>query len=169
MNPNWTYRVKNSTVVMIDIEATGPEYGRHSMTEIGVAAGTVAAGVTERFRGVLAPLSHVVESPSTCMKAMKTGVAEGRQPLLVMQELRAFWQSLGSPKSILAVAMPAAFDWPWLTWYSHRFLGENPFGFKCHCMSAEFAIRGLKFDHSTLTHDADDAAIQLAAYLKTYG
>ena len=108
MNPKWTYRVKSSTVVMIDIEATGPEIGRHSMTEIGVAAGTVAAGVTHTFRGVLTPLSAAGEDHPTCLKAMETGMTEGRSPLVVMRELRTFWQNLGSPKSVLALAMPAA-------------------------------------------------------------
>ena len=28
--------------IMLDVETTGPDYARHSLTEIGVAAGSVA-------------------------------------------------------------------------------------------------------------------------------
>ena len=38
---------------MLDVETTGPDYARHSLVEIGVAAGSVAEGVVGRFEAVL--------------------------------------------------------------------------------------------------------------------
>jgi len=65
---------------MLDVETTGPDYGRHSLTEIGVAAGSAAEGVVGRFEVVLKPVSEAVEaSPESYARALREGLepAEG--------------------------------------------------------------------------------------------
>jgi hypothetical protein len=50
------------TWIMIDIETSGPLYGRHSMTELGAAAGTREQGLIDRLELVVAPISDEVKT-----------------------------------------------------------------------------------------------------------
>jgi DNA polymerase III epsilon subunit-like protein len=147
--------------IMLDVETTGPDYARHSLVEIGVAAGSVAEGVVGRFEAVLKPVSEAVEaSPESYARALK----EGLDPAEGMSRFEA-WCAPYQKRGALFVARPAAFDWPWIVAYSWRFLKRNPFDFKAVCASSWFQAVGKTF-HVELPHVAvQDAEIQLKHFL----
>jgi hypothetical protein len=146
---------------MLDVETTGPDYARHSLTEIGVAAGSKEGGVLGRFEVVLKPVNEAVEaSPDSYRRALQEGLEPGEG----MSRFAA-WCEPFQKKKALFVARPAAFDWPWIVAYSWRFLKKNPFGFKAVCASSWFQAIGKTF-HVELPHVAvEDAEIQLRHFL----
>ena len=148
--------------IMLDVETSGPVYGRHSLLEIGAVVGSCARGVVDRFEAVVRPISdEVVASRDSYERARREGV----DPREAMSRFAA-WCAPHLERGAVFVARPAAFDWPWIVFYAWTYLGENPFGFKAVCASSWFEATGRKF-HVELPHVAvDDAAIQLRHFLE---
>ncbi len=147
--------------IMVDIEASGPIIGTHSMTELGAAVGSKTRGVIDRFEAVIAPISdHVVTSRESYDRAR----ASGLPPAEAMARFAA-WCKPHLDAHAAFITRPAAFDWPWIVQYAWAHLGANPFGFKAVCASSWFEARGLRFDVQ-LPHTAvDDAEIQLRHFV----
>jgi hypothetical protein len=145
--------------IMVDIEASGPVYGRHSMTELGAAVGSRERGVLDRFEALIQPISdEVLTSRESFAQARASGVA----PAEAMRRF-ADWCK---PYQATFVARPAAFDWPWIVYYAWTYLGENPFGFKAVCASSWFEARGRKFSVELPHRAVEDAVIQLEHFVK---
>jgi hypothetical protein len=147
--------------IMVDIEASGPIIGTHSMTELGVAVGSRSRGVIDRLELVIAPISeHVTTSRDSYERAKREGLA----PREAMQKLHA-WAKPYQDAQASWIARPAAFDWPWIVQYAWAHLGENPFGFKAVCASSWFEARGRRFDVELPHVAVRDAEIQLLHFL----
>lgn len=153
--------LRDQVWIMVDIETTGPVFGRHSMTEIGAAAGSMARGILDRFEALLHPISEeVLTSRASYERAKKNGLP----PAEAMKRF-AEWSRPFIEQKALFVARPAAFDWPWIVYYSWTYLKENPFGFKAVCASSWLQALGLRFE-VRLPHVAvEDAQIQLRFFL----
>jgi hypothetical protein len=147
--------------IMVDIETSGAVIGRHSMTELGAAVGSVKTGMIDRFEVLIRPISmEVVTSPESFDRALREGVP----PVEAMKTFLA-WTRLHVEKQARFIARPAAFDWPWIVWYAWRFLGDNPFGFKAVCASSWFQAKGKRFEVDLPHVAAKDAEIQLLHFL----
>ena len=143
--------------IMVDIETSGPMIGTHSMTELGAAVGSKEKGLLGRFEALIKPIgTAVVASPDSFAKAKK----EGEAPDVAMKRFAA-WSAPYLKDKALFIARPAAFDWPWIVWYSWTYLGENPFGFKSVCASSWFQAKGKTFQVELPHIAAEDAEIQL--------
>lgn len=148
--------------IMVDVETTGPVYGKHSLTEIGAAVGSVEAGVLDCFEAILRPISdEVLVSRDSYDKARQGGL----KPQEAMRRFEE-WSRPYREQKARFVACPAAFDWPWIVYYAWLFLGENPFGFKAVCGSSWFEAHGKPFDVQLPHIAARDAEIQLEHFLK---
>jgi hypothetical protein len=146
--------------IMVDVETSGPAYGRHSLLEIGAAAGTRAAGFEGTFSALLRPTSdEVVQSRRTFAAARE----RGEDPAVAMRRL-ADWARPYLARRAKFVARPAAFDWPWIVHYAWTYLGENPFGFKAVCASSWFGAKGKRFDVAIPHVAVEDAKAQLAHF-----
>jgi len=54
----------------------------------------------------------------------------GLEPAAAMQSFDAWLTAgLGSDEQLVFVGLNAPFDWSFVNYYFHRFLGRNPFGF----------------------------------------
>ncbi len=143
--------------IMVDIEASGPIIGTHSMTELGAVVGSKTRGVIDRFEALIVPISDRVITSRDSYERART---HGLPPAEAMARFAA-WTNPHRDQRATFIARPAAFDWPWIVYYAWAHLGENPFGFKAVCASSWFEARGLRFDVK-LPHTAvDDAEIQL--------
>jgi ribonuclease T len=147
--------------IMIDIETSGPVIGRHSMTELGAAVGSLSGGVVDRFEALVAPISDEVV---TSRESFETARASGLAPADAMGRFAA-WSLPYLERKARFVARPAAFDWPWIVWYAWTFLGENPFGFKAVCASSWFQALGRTFQVDLPHVAVEDAEIQLRHFL----
>ena len=110
---------------MVDVEADGPVPGLYSMVSLGAVL--VEPSLTTRFYGRLRPISedHVPE-----MLAISGHTREETltfDPPEVVMGAFAEWIlrcSAGRPHFV----SDNGFDYMFVNWYFHRFLGENPFG-----------------------------------------
>ena len=142
---------------MVDIEASGPIIGRHSMTELGAVVGSKAKGIVSTFEALIAPISDEVK---TSRESFARAKASGLAPADAMRRF-AGWSKPYIEQKVTFIARPSCFDWPWIVWYAWTFLGENPFGFRALCASSWFEAQGKRFS-VTLPHVAvEDARIQL--------
>src|ERR1700690_2891389 len=112
--------------IMIDIETSGPVYGRHSMTELGAAVGSRTSGVIDRFEALIKPIGDEVKTSRDSFARAKLS---GIEPADAMRRFAEWAQKYQGT----FVARPAAFDWPWIVYYAWTYLGDNPFGFKAVC------------------------------------
>jgi hypothetical protein len=65
----------NRLWIMVDLETSGPVYGRHSLTELGAAVGSRERGVIDRFEVLLTPTGDEVRaSRSSFERALREGV-----------------------------------------------------------------------------------------------
>lgn len=114
------------TYVSVDIEASGPIPGEFSMLAIG------ACLVPDRTKGFyieLQPLNDnfVPEAMAVCGLDLKGLKTTGVPPDEAMQSF-ADWLAEEAGEWPAFVAYPVAFDWMFVAWYFHKFLGRNPFG-----------------------------------------
>lgn len=114
--------------IMTDIEADGPVPGLYNMVCFGAVV--VRPGLTDTFYAKTAPLYPDKWDP----EALAVSGFNHEQHLTFPhpeEAMRAFaaWLmkvSNGRPRFI---ADNNGFDWGYINWYFHKFLGKNPMGF----------------------------------------
>ncbi len=114
--------------VSVDIEASGPIPGKYSMLSIGAC---VASNPAEQFSCFLKPISQefvpaALEVTGLSLERLRE---EGLEPGEAMVQFRAWVESLAdADQRVVFVGFNASFDWSFVNYYFHLFLGENPFG-----------------------------------------
>jgi hypothetical protein len=148
---------------MVDIEADGPVPGDYSMVSIGAVK--VDRALTTTFYGQLRPISDkwVPEALAVTGHSREETLAFD-EPAAVMAAFAAWVkeQGKGRPRFI---SDNNGFDWAFVNWYFHHFLGDNPFGYSSHNLGCIY--KGLtrnmfhNFKHLRQTahthHPVDDA------------
>jgi DNA polymerase III epsilon subunit-like protein len=114
------------TYVMVDIEADGPIPGDYSMISFGAVI--VESGLERTFYGCLRPISEkwVPEALSVSGFTREETLAFAEPPV-VMQEF-SDWLQQNTHGRLLFISDNNGFDWQFINWYFHHFLGGNPFG-----------------------------------------
>jgi hypothetical protein len=168
------------TWIMVDIEADGPIPGDYSMIALGAVI--VEPGLERTFKGLLRPVSErwvpealavsgfsreqteAFEDPKAVMEwfeawlAVEAGVAGGSRG----GGARGGRGGRGRPMSI---SDNNGFDWQFVNWYFHHFLGRNPFGHSSTNLGSLYkglegdmraSFRGLR--RTRHTHDPVDDA-----------
>ncbi len=111
---------------MVDVESDGPCPGRYSMVSFG--AGLVAPELTETFYGRVKPISDqfipAALAVSGHTRAQTLAFPEPRQ---VMEEF-ARWVAAHAKGRPMFISDNNGFDWQFINWYFHEFVGSNPFG-----------------------------------------
>lgn len=113
--------------VMVDVEADGPIPGEYSMISFGAVI--VEPELTRTFYGQLRPISEkfVPEALVVSGFTREESLAFD-DPAEVMTRF-ADWLGAECKGRMLFVSDNNGFDWQFVNWYFHRFLGKNPFGF----------------------------------------
>ena len=111
----------------VDIEASGPIPGEYSMLSLGAC---LVGGVDHTFYAELRPMSDrfvpaALEITGFDLRELST---RGQQPITVMQNLLDWVAVESHGISPVFVGFNAGFDWSFVNWYFHKFLGKNPFG-----------------------------------------
>ena len=149
--------------VMIDIESDGPIPGDYSMVSLGAVI--VEPGLARTFYGQLKPISERWIPEALAVSGhSREETLEFPEPAVVMQEFAA-WLARECPKRKLFISDNNGFDWQFVNWYFHHFLGDNPFGFSSQNLGSLY--KGLvkdtfqTFKHLRRTrhthHPVDDA------------
>jgi hypothetical protein len=114
------------TYVMIDAEADGPIPGDYSMISFGAII--VDDNLDKTFYGRLRPITekYVPEALQVSGHTREETLSFD-EPEKVMREFAA-WIRENCPDRPIFISDNNGFDWMFVCWYFHHFIGENPFG-----------------------------------------
>ena len=158
--------------VMVDIEADGPIPGDYSMICFGAVI--VEPGLGRTFYGQLKPISDAFIPEALAVSGFsREQCLEFDHPKPVMERFRDWLKKNGKGRCRF-VSDNNGFDWQFINWYFHHFIGENPFGFSSTNLGSLY--KGLQndtfvnFKHLRKTkhthHPVDDAKGNAEALLQ---
>jgi DNA polymerase III alpha subunit (gram-positive type) len=130
--------------VMVDVEADGPIPGDYSMVSFGAVV--VSEWLqTSFYSGPIKPISEKW-SPETLAISGHTReeLLNGKDPLAVMSDFET-WITRNIPKRPIFISDNNGFDWSFINWYFHHFLGRNPFGFSSQNLNSLY--KGMQRDY----------------------
>lgn len=113
--------------ISVDIEAAGPVPGEYSMLSLGAC---LVESPETTFYAELRPLNErfVPDALTVAGFSLERLNEVGREPAEVMAALRDWVAGTTGKRRAVFVGFNAAFDWAFVNWYFHVFLGINPFG-----------------------------------------
>lgn len=115
------------SVIMVDIESDGPIPGDYSMISFGAVI--VDTKLDRTFYGKLKPISEKWIPEALAVSGFnREQTLEFDEPKIVMENFRV-WLSKESNGQPLFFSDNNGFDWQFINWYFHHFIGNNPFGF----------------------------------------
>ncbi len=115
------------SVIVVDVESDGPIPGDYSMISFGAVV--VDDVLDKTFYGQLKPISESYIEDALAVSGFSREETLGfNEPKVVMEEFKA-WINTVSKSRPLFFSDNNGFDWQFINWYFHHFLGENPFGF----------------------------------------
>ena len=111
---------------MVDIEADGPIPGDYSMIALGAVK--VEVGLSENFVGYLRPISEQWSAPALAVSGFsREETLSFETPEQVLLDFET-WLHQHNKGQMVFVSDNNGFDWMFVCWYFHHFLGRNPFG-----------------------------------------
>ena len=116
------------TIFSVDVEADGPIPGDYSMVCFGVVV--VEPQLDRTFYGQLKPVSnHWIPDALKVSGFSREQTLEFDDPKVVMTDF-AQWvtDNCGTKSRAMFFADNPGFDWQFINYYFHHFLGRNPFG-----------------------------------------
>ncbi|MCA9039523.1 MAG: 3'-5' exoribonuclease [Planctomycetaceae bacterium] len=158
--------------IMVDVEADGPIPADYSMVSFGAVV--VEKGLKRTFYGQLRPISESWIPEALAVSGFtREETLEFNDPAQVMSNFKD-WINENTKGRPIFIADNNGFDWQFINWYFHHFLGENPFGFSSMNLGTLYkgVIRDMfhNFKHLRETkhthHPVDDAIGNAEALLK---
>jgi hypothetical protein len=148
--------------VSVDVEADGPIPGDYSMISFGAVV--VEPTLDRTFSAQLRPISDKWIPEALAVSGHTREVTMGfADPKAEMQRFAAWLGTLGG--RLIFIADNNGFDWMFVCWYFHHFLGKNPFGFSSQNLGSLYkgfvkdAAKSFKHLRKTAhTHDPVDDA-----------
>jgi hypothetical protein len=114
------------TYVMVDVETDGPIPVDFSMVCFGAVI--VDDALDKTFYGQLRPMSENWISERLQISGMtREQTLQFDDPKAVMEKFRD-WLKSNSDDKLIFISDNNGFDWQFINYYFHHFLGENPFG-----------------------------------------
>lgn len=159
--------------VMVDVESDGPIPGDYSMVSFGAVLVTPAPQPWH-YSGVLNPISEKWDSQALAISGISRDemLKRGEDPKLAMEKFE-LWIHQHVPKKPIFISDNNGFDWGYINWYFHHFLGRNPFGYSSQNLNSIY--KGMQrdyyasFKHLRKTphthHPVDDARGNVEALL----
>ena len=112
--------------IMVDIESDGPIPGDYSMVSFGAVF--VDEKLNKTFYGKLNPISDKYIPDALAVSGhTREETLEFEEPQKVMKDFAA-WIKENSYDQPIFISDNNGFDWMFICWYFHHFLGKNPFG-----------------------------------------
>ncbi len=139
--------------ISVDVETAGPYPGEYSLLSIGACT---IYEPRQTFYVELQPINDKISEESLLVHhlTLERLRQNGQPPEQALLNLEAWVQGLqpagGRP---VFVAFNAAFDWMFVSYYFHRFLGHNPFGHSALDVKAYFmGLQGCTWEETSMRH-----------------
>jgi len=111
---------------MVDIEADGPIPGDYSMVCLGAVV--VRPGLERTFYARLRAISEAWDPDALAVSGFtREETLAFDEPEVAMRQF-ADWIAAESDGRPIFISDNNGFDWQFVNWYFHHFLGANPFG-----------------------------------------
>ncbi len=166
------------TYIMVDIEADGAIPSDFSMISLGAIV--VDEPLDKTFYRCLRPISENYNPQALAVSGFSREETMNFAPAkIVMQEFSEWIGKVCKSRPIF-ISDNNGFDWMFVCWYFHHFLGENPFGFSSQNLGSLYKgivkdtfknfkhLRQTKHTHNALD-DAKGNAEALLTIKKEYG
>jgi len=119
--------------VIVDVEADGPIPGEYSMISFGAVI--VESSLSKTFYGRLRPISDkFVETALSVSGFTREQTLDFDAPIFIMLEF-SDWLKKNSRGRPIFVSDNNGFDFSFINWYFHKYLGGNPFGWSSRRLS----------------------------------
>ncbi|WP_298515003.1 3'-5' exoribonuclease [uncultured Kordia sp.] len=119
--------------IMVDIESDGPIPGDYSMICFGAVL--VDEKLDRTFYGKLKPISEQFNPEALAISGFsREATLEFDDPTKVMTDFKTWIQENSKGRPIF-ISDNNGFDWMFICWYFHHFIGENPFGYSSRRLS----------------------------------
>lgn len=114
--------------ITLDIEADGPVPGLYSMVSFGAVV--VEPGLTRKFRGETAPITDGWQPEALAISGVTRPQHLGfPHAWETMSRFDDWLKSLNASKHIMMLSDNPAFDFMFIAYYLHRFVGECRLGY----------------------------------------
>ncbi|MBD2769832.1 3'-5' exoribonuclease [Hymenobacter sp. BT664] len=112
--------------IMVDIESDGPIPGDYSMISFGAVL--VNEALDQTFYGKLKPISEKFIPEALAVSGhSREEVLTFDEPARVMAQFKEWIERVCTDRPLF-ISDNNGFDWMFICWYFHHFLGRNPFG-----------------------------------------
>jgi hypothetical protein len=160
--------------IVVDVEADGPCPGLYSMVSFGAVV--VEPALDRKFKGLTSPVSQIWKADALAVSGVTRDVHETYpHPQTTMNAFMEWLKEIEKSGRPTFVSDNPAFDWQFINFYLHKFVGNNPFGFSARRIGdlysgwkgdARMASDWKKFRKTAHTHDpVDDATGNAEALL----
>jgi DNA polymerase III epsilon subunit-like protein len=150
---------KREVFLSVDVETAGPIPGEYSLLTIGACNVT---DPTHTFACELKPTTRNADPDALKVTGLSLDrlEREGLKPNAAMQAFHDWIvHAAGADGAPVFVGFNAPFDWSFVNYYFHRYLGKNPFGF------AALDIKSM-YMGAARSSWSDTRSSQIAAVLK---
>jgi ribonuclease T len=120
---------KREVFISVDVETAGPIPGEFSLLTVGA---TLVDDEAKSFSCALKPINRNADPKALEVTGLSIDELErtGLPPRDAMLQLKTWVDEVAGLDGVpIFVGFNAAFDWSFINYYFHKFLGENPFGF----------------------------------------
>lgn len=116
--------------IVVDVESDGPLQGENSLVCFGAVVLTPSLDLT--FYGQTKPIRP--DAPFVSEALAVSGFTREEhlkfpEPQLTMLHFAEWLKKVSPGVQPVLLSDNPAYDFPWINWYFHKFLGRNPFGF----------------------------------------
>ena len=112
--------------IMVDVEADGPIPGDYSMICFGAIV--VEPALNRTFYGQLRPISDAYRPDALAVSGFtREQCLAFDEPQAVMAAFERWIAEVGGERPLF-ISDNNGFDWQFINWYFHHFVGRNPFG-----------------------------------------
>jgi ribonuclease T len=115
--------------ISVDVETAGPIPGEYSLLSIGACD---VDDSSRTFSCEIQPINDKADPKALEVSGLSLDALRrtGLPPVEAMTQFHNWLKSLTGPGGTLVfVGFNAPFDWSFVNYYFHKFLGANPFGF----------------------------------------